>query len=125
MYLVSAPNRPRAECAPASVPDMNIDLEVKVLLEAGHSDRREAQGRKGDRPSEGSVERNRVPMNKNRIRGGAVQGEPAGDGEALVAKGLRRRFGGGAVKADVLTRGDLASGLKGPRCVRVAERGVL
>jgi hypothetical protein len=36
---------------------------------------------------EGSVERNREPMNKNRIEGGADQGERARNREALVVKG--------------------------------------
>jgi len=35
---------------------------------------------------EGSVERNREPMNKNRIRGEAEQGEQAKDCKALVVK---------------------------------------
>ena len=35
----------------------------------------------------GSVERNREPMDKNRIRGGAEQGEQANDCEAVVVKG--------------------------------------
>jgi len=46
---------------------MGAISEVEVLLQAGHSEQSEAQLRKGDRPSEGSVERNREPMNKNRI----------------------------------------------------------
>ncbi|ASQ14887.1 hypothetical protein CN151_18825 [Sinorhizobium meliloti] len=59
---------------------------------------------------------NRVPMNKNRICGGADQGERAMNREALVTKGRRRRSGGSAVKECVLTRGDLALRLKGRRC---------
>jgi hypothetical protein len=34
----------------------------------------------------GSVERNREPMDKNRIEGGADQGEQATDCKALVVK---------------------------------------
>jgi hypothetical protein len=63
-------------------------------------------------------------MNKNRIRGVGNQGERANDREALVTKGTLRRFGGRAGKVDVLTWGDLALGLKGPRDARVAEREV-
>jgi hypothetical protein len=37
------------------------------------------------------------------------------DGEALVTKAKMCRSGGCVVKADVLTRGDLVLGLKGPR----------
>lgn len=94
---------------------MCAPLEVEVLPEAGHSDRTEAQGRKGDRPSEGSVEGNHGPTYRNRIRGGADQGERATDRKALVAKGTRRKSGGGVVKGCVLTGGDLASRLKGRR----------
>lgn len=56
------------------------------------------------------------PMNKNRIKGAADQGERARDREALVTKGKRRRSGGRAVKECVLTWGDLALCLKGRRC---------
>ena len=53
------------------------------------------------------------PMNKNRIEGGADQGERAKDREAFVTKGRWRRSGGCAMKECVLTWGDLASCLKG------------
>ena len=63
------------------------------------------------------------PTNRNRIRGGAFRGERAHDREAPATKGRRRRSGGRAPKADVLTWGDLALRLKGrPR--RKAEREV-
>jgi len=58
---------------------------------------------------------NREPMDKNRIEGAAEQGERARSREALVAKAKRRKFGGCVVKECVLTRGDLASCLKGRR----------
>ena len=71
-------------------------------------------GRATDRGEEAwSV--NREPMNKNRIRGTAKQGERAKSREALVAKARRCKSGGCAVKECVLTRGDLASCLKGRR----------
>ena len=44
------------------------------------------QLRKGDRAWEGSMERSRAPMDKNRIKGGAEQGERAMIREALVVK---------------------------------------
>ena len=50
-------------CAPGT----GAILEVKVLLQAGHSERSEAQLHEGDRVWGGSVERSREPMNKNRI----------------------------------------------------------
>jgi hypothetical protein len=54
-------------------------------------------------------------MNKNRIEGAAAQGKRAKDCEALVIKAKQRRSGGCAAKECVLTRGDLASWLKGRR----------
>ena len=68
------------------------------------------------------MERIREPMDKNRIGGGAEQGERASKREALVAKARRRKFGGCAEKDRVLTWGDLASWLKGRR--GNTERGV-
>ena len=56
---------------------------------------------------------NREPMNKNRIEGGAEQGERAKNREALVINARRRKFGGCAMKECVLTWGGLASNLKG------------
>jgi hypothetical protein len=57
-------------------------------------------------------------MNKNRIEGVAEQGERAMNREALVIKARWRRSGGCAVKECALTRGDLASCLKGRRLCR-------
>jgi hypothetical protein len=62
------------------------------------------------------VERSRGPMNKNRIKGAADQGERARDREAHVTTGKRRRSGGRAVKECVLNWGDLALCPKGQRC---------
>lgn len=61
----------------------------------------------------GSVERNHGPMDKNRIEGGADQGERARDREALVIKGRCRKSVGCVVKERVLTWGDPALCLKG------------
>ena len=58
---------------------------------------------------------NREPMNKNRIEGGAKQGERARNREALVTKARRRKCGGCAMKVCVLTWGDLASWVKARR----------
>ena len=58
---------------------------------------------------------NRESMNKNRIEGAAWQGERAINREALVIKAKWRKSGDCAVKECVLTRGDLASCLKGRR----------
>jgi hypothetical protein len=94
---------------------MGINLEVKVLSQAGHSEGRETQGHGGDKVSEGSVERTRGLMNKNRIQGAGDRGERARDREASVTKGTLRKSGSRARKVDVLIRGDLASDLKGSR----------
>lgn len=66
---------------------MGALLEVQVLSRAGHSERSEAQLHEGDRVWEGSAERNREPMNKNRTEGGADQCERANNREAFVTKG--------------------------------------
>ena len=58
--------------------------------------------------------------NRNRIRGGATQGERANDREALATKELFRRSSTRAGTVDVLTWGDLASLLKERR--RVHQR---
>ena len=55
------------------------------------------------------------PINKNRIRGAAEQGERTRSRRALVAKATRCISGGCAVKACALTRGGLALCLKGRR----------
>jgi hypothetical protein len=104
-----------AKPASFSAPSMGIDLEVKVLPEAGHSNRSEPQGRNREGPSGGSGERSRGPTYRNRIGGDAEQGERTGTREALVTKARRRISGGRAVKVDALTWGDLASRLKGRR----------
>jgi hypothetical protein len=97
-------------------PSKGALLWVKVPSRVDHNERSEAQLHEGDRVWEGSVERSCGPMNKNRIEGGADQGERAKNREALVIKGKRRRSGGRAVKECVLTWGDLALCLKGRRC---------
>jgi hypothetical protein len=84
-----------------SAPSTGIDLEVKVLSEIGHSNRSEPQGRDREESSGGSGERNRGPTYRNRIRGGAEQGERAESREALVTKARRRIPGGRAGKVDV------------------------
>jgi len=94
---------------------MGALLRVQVPPQADHSERSEAQLRKGDRAWGGSVERNCEPMDKNRIEGATEQGERARNREALVVKARWRKSGGCAGKECVLTWGDLASCLKGRR----------
>ena len=96
-------------------PGMGIDLEVRVLSRAGHSEQSEPQSVAPRGRREGSGERNCGPTNRNRIRGEAEQGERADCREALVTKAQQRKSGGRAVKVDVLTRGDLALCPKGRR----------
>jgi len=64
---------------------MGALLWVKVPSRVDHNERSEAQLHEGDRVWGGSVERSCGPMNKNRIEGGADQGERARNREALVA----------------------------------------
>jgi len=68
---------------------MGAILEVEVLLQAGHSEQSEAQLRKGDRPWEGSVERNREPMNKG--DGEEPEREVSRGRSSRKAKGRTRR----------------------------------
>jgi len=96
-------------------PSMGTDQEVKVLRGLGHRDPREPQGDAREGSAEGSGKRTGGPTNRNRIRGGADQGERATDREALVTKGRRRKSGGRVGKASALIWGDLASRLKGRR----------
>jgi len=67
-------------CRPG-LTDVAADLEVQILPQAGHCKGSEAQGREGDRPSGGSVERSRGKMDKNRIRGAADRVVWEGTGE--------------------------------------------
>ena len=102
-------NRPRAlRVAPFGVPSMTDSLEVQVLYPARWRRRiSEAQGRRREAGSEGSVEQSRDPMDKNRIRG-----LPGRTSEPMIAKstaikGRGGKFGGCAVKAVSLTSGGL------------------
>ena len=61
------------------------------------------------------MERTHGPTNRNRIQGAGDRGEWARDHEAPVTKGIWRKSGGRVGTVSVLTRGDLALGLKGPR----------
>jgi hypothetical protein len=65
---------------------MGAVLLVRVQPRGGHPDRSGAQLRKGDRPWEGSAERNSGAMNKNRVRGGGERSERAKDREAAMTK---------------------------------------
>jgi len=82
---------------------MNVVLAVKVRSKGDHPERSELQLRKGDLSWEGSRERNRGPMNKNRIGGEAERGERARDRQASMVKARRRKSGGRAAKEGVLT----------------------
>ena len=70
----------------SGAPSMNVVLGVKVPPKGDHPKRSEPQLRKGNQSWEGSGERNRGPMNKNRIRGGAERGEWARCHKASVVK---------------------------------------
>ena len=90
------------------VPSMTNSLEVKVFYPARWWRRiSEAQGRRCEAGSEGSVEQSRDPMDKNRIRGlpGRTSGQRAA--KSIAIKGRYGRSGGCAAKAVGLTSGDL------------------
>ncbi len=65
---------------------MGAVLLVEIQSRGGHPDRSEPQLREGDRAWEGSGERNRGPMHKNRMRGEAERGERANGREATMTK---------------------------------------
>ena len=65
---------------------MDAVLGVKVPPKGDHPKRSELQLRKGDQSWEGSRERNRGPMNKNRVIGGAERGEWARCHKASMVK---------------------------------------
>ena len=93
------------------------DTEVQVLR--GSWSQRPQVNRKADTVHEDGAERSGertcVPTNRNRIGGVVSQGERAIDRKALATKGTSRKSGGGAGKVTTLTRGGLASCLKGQR----------
>ena len=92
----------------ACAPSMVESLEVEVLCPSGWRRRAsEAQGRRREAGSEGSVEQNRGPMDKNRIRGlpGRTSRHVAAKSRAI--KGRGGRSGGRAAKAVELTSGGL------------------
>jgi len=70
---------------------MNVVLGVQAFPKGDHPERSELQLRKGDQSWEGSRERNRGPMNENRIEGGAERGERARCRSASMVT-TRRRY---------------------------------
>jgi hypothetical protein len=74
-------------------------MEVKVS---------EAQGRRREAGSEGSVEQRCEPMNKNRIRGETSRTSKPLIAKSISIKGSGRRFGGCALKVVELTPGGLS-----------------
>jgi hypothetical protein len=81
-----------------------------------------AQGRCREARSEGSVEQECEPMNKNRIRGVSVGRASARFAKSISIKDAKRRFGGCALKVVELTSGGLSlvaenpSGWKPTKC---------
>jgi hypothetical protein len=93
------------------------DMEVKVLW------RTRPQGLQANRKAQAARPKlkeaksgSRGSTNRNWVEGAASQGEPAKDGEALVAKGGRRKPSDRATKVTTLTWGDLALCPKGRHC---------
>src|SRR5664280_1762223 len=84
-HLLNGEGSPPVRRRVFGAPSMDALLWVKVPSRVDHNERSEAQLHEGDRVWGGSVERSCGPMNKNRIEGGADQGERARNREALVA----------------------------------------
>jgi len=90
---------------------MGFSQRVEVPQGGGHADLSEAQGRKRERPSGGSAERDlRADEQEPDMRRSSL-GRAAGWSRSSVTKRGRRRSGGCAGKAEVLIWGDLALGL--------------
>src|SRR3954451_22472717 len=97
-------------------------LEVKVLCPSGWRRRAsEAQGRRREAGSEGSVEQNRGPMDKNRIGGLPARTSEPQIAKSTTIKGRGGKSGRRAGKAVELTSGGLCrvrspglSGSQGP-----------
>jgi hypothetical protein len=96
-------------------PSMGIDYRVKVPEGGDRTDLSEAQGHNREGVSGGSVEReewaDEQEPDTRRRRPGRVASHP----RSSCDQGRRRRSGGHAPTADVLTWGDLALRLKGRR----------
>src|SRR5664279_4303521 len=84
---VEADGRPQtAAHRLTGAPSTHVILGVQVPPKGDHPERSKPQLRKGDRSWGGSGERNRGPMNKNRIRGGAEWDERARCREVSMVK---------------------------------------
>ena len=87
---------------------MTDSSEVKVLYPARWRRRvSEAQGRRREAGSEGSVEQSRGPMDKNRIRGLPGRTSERDVAKSAAIKGRGGKSGGDAAKAVGLTSGGL------------------
>ncbi len=107
-----------AGATPACVPSMANSLEVQVLYPARWRRRiSEAQGRRREAGSEGSVEQSRDPMDKNRIRGLPGRTSEQAIAKSAAIKGRGGKSGGCAVKAVGLTSGGLRR-VRNPRTER-------
>src|SRR3954469_14676499 len=92
----------------ACAPSMFDSLEVKVLCPSGWRRRAsEAQGRRREAGSEGSVEQNRGLMDKNRIGGLPGRTSEPWIAKSTTIKGRGGKSGRRAGKAVELTSGDL------------------
>jgi len=101
-------------------------LEVQVLYPARWRRRiGEAQGRRREAGSEGSVEQSRDPMDKNRIRGLPGRTSEHMIAKSMAIKGRGGKSGGCTVKAVGLTSGGLRRVRKSrtERVRKARERG--
>ena len=109
VHLAHGRPRPSTRCArPPRVLSMTDSSEVKVLYPARWRRRvSEAQGRRREAGSEGSVEQSRDPMDKNRIRGLPGRTSERDVAKSAAIKGRGGKSGGDAAKAVGLTSGGL------------------
>jgi len=88
-------------------PSMNVVLGVQVPRKETIPNEAKLQLRVGDHAWGGSRERNRGPMNKNRIGGGAERGERAVDAKPRWSK-LRLRRSGGRAAMETFLAGEIS-----------------
>ena len=113
------PKRRRFSCVPSMFDSLRGASPRSSLMEVKES---EAQGRRREAGSEGSVERMREPMDKNRIGGCRGRTSWHESAKSSSIKGRGSKFGGCAQKIVRLTSGGLCR--LGPRlaCERRVRR---
>jgi hypothetical protein len=116
---------PRGPPLSRCVPGMPVIMEVRVLCTGSRSrSASEAQGRRREAGSEGSVERWRGPTNRNRVRGASGGTSGPLTTKSSIRQGQGRIRGGRASEDDGLTPGGLRRVPSGTgRSARSGDRG--